>query len=226
VGARGPVRGSVVAAVAFLIPLLKACQPPAQPGPPPANPVNDIVYEKLDSRQQGLFLTYPSVSSANASAYWTSSLNVTQRVEFAGGLQALELEVEKPAKLSAVTGVTAINGSDPSAASEDQFNNAVIWDRTAAARIRSLPNWSEHIALLHPGQYGYQENRDGNPFLGLVVLFDENPANPLQPGGQFHIGFRTWFGHYEAENGDIRNSDNYKLYATWYGYIGDYVPLP
>jgi hypothetical protein len=219
------VRNSVVLAALFLISVLKGCQSGTKPTPPPATLVHDIAYPTLDARQQGLFLTYPSVTASNAAAYWMNPLNLSQRVEFAGGLQALELKVETAGKLNAVTAVTSIHGSEPSAASADQFHNEVIWDKDAASRIRSLPNWSEHVALLHPGQYGYQENRDGNPFLGLVVLFDENPANPMQPAGQFHIGFRSLFGHYEAENGDIGNPDNYKLYTTWYGSIGSFVPL-
>lgn len=219
------MRGSLAFAVVLLVPLLKACQPATKPPPPPANPMHDIAYDTLDSRQQALLLTYPSVTATNVNAYWTSPLNLSQRVEFAGGIQALELAVEKATSLHTVTSVASIHGSEPGAASEDQFNNQVVWDKDAPARIRDLPNWSEHIALLHPGQYGYQENRDGNPFLGLVVLFDESPANPLQPGGQFHIGFRSFFGHYEAENGDIGDPDNYKLYAAWYGYIGSFVPL-
>jgi hypothetical protein len=220
------VRIAVIPAVVFLISVLKTCTPGQKPSTAPSSPVHDIVYNTLDSRQQGLFLTYPSVTSTNAGAYWMDPLNLSQRVEFAGGFQALELAVEKATNLHAVTAVTSIRGSEPGAASEDQFHNEVIWDKDAAARIKNLPHWSEHIALLHPGQYGYQENRDGNPFRGLVVLFDENAANPTQPAGQFHIDFRSFFSHYEPENGDIGNPDNYKLFTAWYGSIDDFAPLP
>lgn len=217
------MRSSVILAALFLTSLPKACRPPGSAPPSPVHRVHDIAYSALDSRQQGLFLGYPSVTASNASAYWLKPINLSQRVEFAGGIQAME-QVEKAGKLQTVGTVTNIRGSEPSSTSEDQFNNEVVWDKDAPVRISKLPDWSEHIALLHPGQYGYQENRDGNPFLGLVVLFDQNLANPMQPTGQFHIGFRSWFGHYEAENGDIGNADNYKLYATWYGYIGSFVP--
>jgi len=179
------VRGSLALAVVFLAPLLKACQPATKPPSPPAAPVHDIAYSTLDSRQQALFFTYPSVSATNGSVYGTNPLNLSRRVEFAGGIQALELAAEKATNLHTVTAVAAIHGSEPRAASEDQFNNEVVWDKDAAAQIRNLRHWSEHIALLHPGQYGYQENRDGNPFLGLVDLFDENPANPCSRAGSF-----------------------------------------
>jgi hypothetical protein len=151
------------------------------------------------------------------------SLSLSQRVEFAGAIQAIQ-QTEKAHGWQALETVTKIHGSDPSAPSEQQFNNEVVWNQDAPSHFEKLPCWSEHIALLHPGQFGYQENRDGDPFLGLVVLFDEDPANPTRPSGQFHIGFRSFFGHYEAVNGDIGNSDNYKLYERWYGYIDSFLP--
>ena len=218
------MRIAVVPAGLFFIAALKSCNPAAPK--PPQTPVHDVAYDTLDSRQKSLFQTYPNVTAANASAYWMSPLNLSQRVEFAGGTQAVELEVEKAAGLQAVTAVTGIHGSEPNAPSQDQFNTDVIWDKDTPERVKNLPHWSEHIALLHPGQHGYQENRDGNPFLGLVVLFDENSANPTQTSGQFHIDFRSLFGHYEPENGDIGNPDNYKLFTSWYGNIDSFEPLP
>ena|SRR2546425_4372512 len=190
---------------------------------PPANPVHEVAYNVLNPRQEGLFLIYPGVSPANSSNFWMRSLSLSQRVEFAGGTQAIG-QTEKAHGWQALATVTKIHGSDPSASSEQQFNTEVIWNQDAPSHFEKLPCWSEHIALLHPGQFGYQENREGSPFLGLVVLFDENSANPTQPSGQFHIGFRSFFGHYEAENGDIGNSDNYKLYESWYGYIDSFLP--
>jgi hypothetical protein len=190
---------------------------------PPANPVHEIAYNVLNPRQKGLFLTYPGVTPADASDFWMGSLSLSQRVEFAGAIQAIQ-QTEKAHGWQALETVTKIHGSDPSAPSEQQFNNEVIWNQDTPSHFEKLPCWSEHIALLHPGQFGYQENRDGDPFLGLVVLFDEDPANPTRPSGQFHIGFRSFFGHYEAVNGDIGNSDNYKLYERWYGYIDSFLP--
>jgi hypothetical protein len=203
----------------------RCCHRSGHVPPPPANPVQDIFYNVLDSRQKGLLLAYPGVNAANAQTFWTNSLDLSQRVEFAGGVYAIE-KIENAHKWKAIISVTNIHGSDPNAPSEQQFNNEVVWDKDAATHFEKLPCWSEHIALLHPGQYGYQENRDGNPFLGIVVLFDEKPANPNQPGGQFHIGFRSWFGHYEPENGDIGNTENYQLYERWYGLIDSFVPHP
>jgi len=207
-----------------LVVTAKGCQQSPHPPSPPANPVHDIAYSMLDSRQSELFLTYPGVNSGNAGTVWQAPpFDLSQRVEFAGGTQAME-EVEKAANWRAIETITKIHGSEPNQPSEQQFNIEVTWDKLAASRFESLPHWSTHIALLHPGQYGYQQNQEGNPFLGMVVLFDEKPSNPDQPGGQFHIGFRSFFGHYEPENGDIGNPDNYKLYAQWYGYIGNFVP--
>lgn len=223
--AEGSVRNCFLVGVLLIASGQGSCPRVGSQPNPPVHPVHDISYKALDTREHGLFLNYPHVTAANAKAYWLDPLNLSQRVEFAGGLQAIQLAVEKADNSPALIAVTNILGSDPSASSEQQFNNEVIWEKDAAARIKKLPHWSEHIALLHPGQCGYQENRDGNPFLGLVVLFDTKPANPMQPGGQFHIGFRPFFGHYEAENGDIGNAENYKLYTAWYGYIGDFVPL-
>jgi len=193
--------------------------------PPPANPVQDISYTVLDTRQNNLFQSYPGVSVANAQAFWTNSLDLSQRIEFAGGVLAIE-KIEKAHNWQAITTVTKIHGSAPSLPSEQQFNNEVLWDKNAVTHFKKLPCWGTHIALLHPGQYGYQENRDGDPFLGLVVLFDENPADPNQPGGQFHIGFRSFFGHYEPENGDIGNAENYQLYERWYGLVDSFLPQP
>jgi hypothetical protein len=201
----------------------KCCHRSGHVPPPPTNPVQDISYNVLDPRQNYLFLSYPGVNAANAQTSWTNSLDLSQRVEFAGGVYAVET-IEKAHNWQAITTVTKIHGADPNLPSEQQFNNEVIWDKNAATHFEKLPCWGPHIALLHPGQYGYQENRDGNPFLGLVVLFDENPPNPDQPGGQFHIGFRSWFGHYEPENGDIGNVENYPLYERWYGLLDSYLP--
>jgi hypothetical protein len=217
------MRNTLTLVLVSLIIAARACNQGGSAPKPPANPVHDIEYNSLDSRQNGLLLLYPGVNAGNASTFWMNSLDLSQRVEFAGGIQAVEL-VEKANKWQALDSVTSTHGGVPNAPSEQQFNNQVIWDKDAPDRLGNLPNWSEHIALLHPGQYGYQENRDGNPFLGLIVLFDENPANPNQLSGQFHIDFRSFFGHYEPENGDIGNPDNYKLYTTWYGYIGNFVP--
>ena len=188
---------------------------------PPPNP--NLPYTTLDARQVALFEKYPGVESPSAATFWDSSLDLSQRVEYAGGTRVV-IQIENGDKWQAIVAVTKIHGCEPNADSAAQFNTEVIWQKDASPHFRDLPNWTDHIALLHPGQYGYQENRDDNPFLGMVVLFDSDPQNPGQVGGQFHIGFRSWFGHYEAENGDIGNSDNYQLYKRWYGPIGAFEP--
>ena len=188
---------------------------------PPSNPI--LPYAELTPAQSALFAAYPDVTAANAEAFWTSTLNLSQRVEFAGASRAV-MAAEAAHGWQDILAVTKISGSDPDTSSADQFNTEVVWSKDAAAHFKSLPNWCEHIALLHPGEFGYQEDRDGNPFWGIVVLFDKDPADPTKVAGQFHIDFRSAFGHYEAENGDIGNRDNYQRYRLWYGPIGTYEP--
>jgi hypothetical protein len=190
--------------------------------PVPSNPA--LPYTALDPRQAGLFGAYPGVAAGSAAAFWTSSLNLSQRVEFAGGSRAV-MAAEAARGWQDILAVTKISGSDPNDPSADQFNIEVVWSKDAAAHFKALPHWSDHIALLHPGQYGYQENRDENPFWGIVVLFNQDPADPNKVDGQFHIDFRSLFGHYEPENGDIENQDNYQRYKSWYGGpIGPFEP--
>lgn len=95
---------------------------------PPANPVHEIAYNVLNPRQKGLFLTYPGVTPADASDFWMGSLSLSQRVEFAGAIQAIQ-QTEKAHGWQALETVTKIHGSDPSAPSEQQFNNEVIWNQ-------------------------------------------------------------------------------------------------
>ena len=60
----------------------------------PLHPVHDISYKALDTRERDLFLNYPRVTAANAKAYWLNPLNLSQRVEFTGGLQAIQVALE------------------------------------------------------------------------------------------------------------------------------------
>lgn len=195
---------------------------PGTGGPvPPSNPV--VPYSDLNPRQIDLFQTYPGVTASSAPAFWSGSLNLSQRIEFAGGTRVL-VNLETAHHWRALLGVTGVFGDDPAASSANQFNNQVVWAKDAAAHFSNLRGWSPHLALLHPGQYGYQENRDDNPFWGVVVLFDENPSDPDKVCGQFHIDFRSLFGHYEPENGDIGNAENYKRYRAWYGPLANFEP--
>lgn len=193
-------------------------------GGPALPPDPNVEYSMLTPRQAALFQAYPGVTAQTASAFWEDSLNLSQRIEYAGVTRAL-LEVETAHQLRALLGVTAIHGDEPGS-SASQYNNQVVWSRDAAARFSKLRGWSAHIALLHPGQYGYQENRDGNPFWGMVVLFDEKPENPDRPTGQVHIDFRSAFEHYQPVNGDIGNQENYQRYSAWYGPLANFQPQP
>src|SRR5207249_5363479 len=107
--------------------------------------------------------------------------------------------------------------------SQDQFNVELNWT-SAALLMKDLPGWSDHIAVLHDHQFGYQENRDGNPFLGLVTLFDNQPPPGTLPG-QFHIGFRSFFAHYSRVNGDIGDHFNYECYCDWYKQFDSFQPV-
>jgi len=216
-----------LAFLAFLFTVSCAGIKPTPPNPGPVVPCStapspDLPFSALDTRQAGLFERYPGVQPS-APNFWANSLDQSQRVEFAGGTRVV-IKVETDHGWQAIGAVTGIHGKEPNTSSAEQFNADVVWSKDAASHFKKLPNWSEHLALLHPGQYGYQENRDDNPFLGMVVLFDEHPADRNKVAGQFHIGFRSFFGHYEAENGDIGDKDNFPLYKRWYGPIACFEP--
>jgi hypothetical protein len=182
-----------------------------------AQPLN-IAYSKLSDCQHMRFQTLPGPQQGAKA--WESSLDDSQRLEYAGGTQALStVNILFPIckALGELSTVKAIFGGRPNQPSADQFNVQAGWLTDAGNKFKSLPNWSEHISWLHPGQYGYQENRDGSPFLGLITLFNQNQADV----GQFHIDFRTW-RHYGADNGNV--AKNYKTYCRWYGEINGYLP--
>jgi hypothetical protein len=95
---------------------------------------------------------------------------------------------------------------------------SVEWLTGTDDTLQGTRGWGKHISWLHPGQHGSQENRNGNPFLGIVALFDDDNSKL----GQFHIGFRSWFSHYFPNNGNI--GKNYRKYCAWYGKISGYTP--
>jgi hypothetical protein len=217
------IHSKTLTVLALLSTLACVCKRPPAGIEPPGPTSADLPFTVLDARQKSLLDAYPGAQTAGPPIFWASSLNQSQRVEFAGGTRAM-INEERFRRFQAIGAVTAITGEVPSASSADEFNTAVVWSKDAAKRFSRLRCWGVHLAVLHPGQYGYQENRDGNPFLGMVVLFDEKPADPNKVTGQFHIGFRSFFGHYEAENGDIGNKANYQLYKQWYGPIPGFEP--
>ncbi len=175
-----------------------------------------LPFAVLDTEQQTLFKTYrPAVNPDRA---W-DDLTLPQQIEFGGGTRVVAFGCRL---VGCVQSVKEIHGDEPSQPSEDQFNVEVLWDPKALSQ-KDLPGWSKHIALLHKGQFGYQENRDHNPFLGLVVLFDkQHPVEVIH--GQFHIGFRSWFAHYNLVNGNIGDRFNYACYQRWYSKFDDLQP--
>jgi hypothetical protein len=180
-------------------------------------------YGKLSARQQSLFQGLSGCSPSTCPQEW-QKLTSSEELEFAGGTQALgTVQLEPPSTygLDAVQTVWKIDGSEPSQPSQYQFNVETNWEPSAPNQFKHVKGWSNHIAILHKGQYGYQENREGDPFLGLVVLFNKKPTNPSRP--QFHIDFRSWFAHYCPDNGNV--AANYDEYVEWYGKISGYSPL-
>jgi hypothetical protein len=181
-----------------------------------------VDYGKLSARQQSLFQAFSGCSSSTCPQEW-QKLTSSEQLEFAGGTQALgtiQLQPTPTNGLDMVDGVRKIHGSEPSQPSQNQFNVETNWQPSAPNQFKHATGWSKHIAILHKGQYGYQENRDGDPFLGLVVLFDKKPSPRT---GQFHVDFRSWFAHYCPDNGNI--AVNYDEYVEWYGKLPGYSPL-
>jgi len=181
----------------------------------------EIPFSQLNKCQSDIFGTLPTRPPAPPPTLW-SSLDDSQRLEYAGGTQALSKAPVPPppcAGLSQIPSVSTIWGSRPDLPSAEQFHLDVGWSTGARDAFKNLPGWGTHIALLHPGQFGFQENRDGNPFLGLVLLFDSENSEH----GQFHIGFRSFFSHYRPDNGNI--AKNYKKYCAWYGQIDGYSAI-
>ena len=181
-----------------------------------------VDYGKLSARQQSLFQAFSGCSSSTCPQEW-QKLTSSEQLEFAGGTQALatvQLQPTPTNGLDVVDGVWKVHGSEPSQPSQNQFNVETKWQLSAPNQFKHATGWSKHIAILHKGQYGYQENRDGDPFLGLVVLFDKKPSPRT---GQFHIDFRSWFAHYCPDNGNI--AVNYDEYVEWYGKLPGYSPL-
>lgn len=179
-----------------------------------------IPYSALSHCQDQKFQTLHTGIVSSGPQTWLA-LDDSQRLEYAGGSQALTTTAIPPPPckgLDQSRSLNAIWGARPNQSSADQFHIELDWIPKASDVFKSLPGWHKHISWLHPHQYGFGENRGGNPFLGLVVLFDKN-----DPGvGQFHIGFRSLFSHYFANNGNIEK--NYKRYCKWYGSINGYAP--
>jgi len=178
-----------------------------------------LPFDVLSGDQVYILSTYlpDRTTHSNPEELW-NKLNLSQQVEFGAGTRALDLACNLR---HCIEQVLAINGDKGQGMpSENQFNVWVAWRRDA---LDILKRWGKHISVLHPGQFGYQENRDGNPFLGIVALFDEEHP-PEYIRGQFHIGFRSWFGHYHAANGNVGDRFNYACYRQWYGTFDNFKP--
>jgi hypothetical protein len=164
--------------------------------------------------------------------------NPSQELEFLGGTQALAnwCDFDQPCKaslaaqlepgLEQVNAVQKVRGTLTNAPSEDQYNIEVAWQPGADKCFDRAYGWGIHLAQLHPGMYGYDQNKWNDSLLGLVVLFNGNDSKK----GQFHIGFGDLPDHYSADaNSNIER--NYRDYCGWYGPIKGYkkcvaVPPP
>jgi hypothetical protein len=181
-------------------------------------PPQSVDYMQLSQRQMALASAYFSEHAGN----W-DGLDSSEQLEFSGATQALEtwpqftpgVPTGQPG-LTELVAINAIHGAIRNAPSQDQFNLETEWAAQAKKAFATASGWGSHVSLLHPGMHGYQQNRDGDPFLGIVVLFSD--ANITI--GQFHIGFRTGFGHYFPNNGNI--ATNYGEYCDWFGTIEGY----
>jgi len=208
-----PVAGYMFAALALL-----------QTSHCPPKPVKPLNFDALGPGQMTFFASYQSSSGKG----W-ANLDPTQQLEFAGATQALDqwahFDKHAPAGqpgMEQIKSVTAINGSIPGQPSQNQFNVQVTWQLTAPDRFEHAWGWDSHITLgsLHPNQYGFQQSKDGDPFLGIVVLFDKDDSTK----GQFHVGLADLLLHYVSDNGNI--AEHYDEYCDWYGPIAAYLPGP
>jgi hypothetical protein len=89
----------------------------------------------------------------------------------------------------------------------------VTWKPTAEQAFQHAYGWDSHVTVseFHPNQHGYQQSKYGDPFLGIVVLFDND--DPTK--GQMHVGLDDGWWRYFAVNGSI--VENYGEYCHWYG---------
>jgi hypothetical protein len=94
---------------------------------------------------------------------------------------------------------------------------AVAWQGGADDCFEKALGWGVHPSVLHPGYYGYDQNKYNDGLLGLVALFKSTDSKK----GQFHIGFGEFPDHFSADtNSNIAN--NYPDYCRWYGEITPY----
>lgn len=189
-------------------------------------------YSDLSPAQQALIGAYCRTKPCQAALYWKDTLVDSQRLEFAGGTQALDKAKLKDqssglSKLSAILDKPAppagppppseppVVGSVPTEKSQYQFHINAGWSAEAAKAFKNS-GWDCHLTWFHPGQFGYQQDIDW-PSSGLIVLFDLAPKTT----GQFHIDFRFW-RHFGADNGNV--AANYVTYQDWYLAIPGYTP--
>jgi len=183
-----------------------------------------VDFSRLNARQRSLFGTYVK---SHPTAKW-DGLSASEQVEFAGATQALDdwWQFEPNAQprpqpgADQIASIDEIHGQIANASSASQYNLEVKWGAGAKVAFQHAWEWGQHFSILHPGEGGYQQNKNGDPFLGIVVLFGD--TDPRQ--GQFHIGFRGFPGHYFADNGNI--AKNYASYCSWYGEIKGYASCP
>lgn len=192
---------------------------------PPVPSKITVDFSQLSPESKTLFSTCCGAQDVKK---W-SDLGDTQQLEYAGVTQALQNWAKfepdagspKPG-LETLSGVDVVCGSIEEAPSADQFNLHVKWEPGAEKKFGDA-QWGTHIPWLHPGMHGYQQNVDGDPFLGLVVLFPDKDDPERENDGQVHIDFRDFPGHYFPANGDL--SQNYSYYCDWYGKLEAYNGL-
>ena len=105
--------------------------------------------------------------------------------------------------------INKIHGKIAHASSESQYNLEVKWVAGAEEAFRNAWGWTPHVSSLHAGMHGYQQEKNGDPFLGIVVLFKDDDSSQ----GQFHVGFMDLWWHFLADNGNVE--ENYFDYCHW-----------
>jgi hypothetical protein len=180
-----------------------------------------VDFSRLSSLQKSLFAAY---QKSHSNAKWEALIS-SEQLEFAGATQSLDKwwQFEPMAQprpqpgADRIAAVDEIHGQIANASSAAQYNLEVKWGGGADSAFQHAWGWGPPISVLHPGMRGFQQNKNGDPFLGVVVLFNDSNSNQ----GQFHIGFRGFPGHYFADNGNVAR--NYPSYCAWYGKIEGYA---
>ena len=125
----------------------------------------------------GLLAPQGKLASAGDWGGWNSS----EQLEFLGGTQALlnwcELESSCKADRAApepgleqVAAISKVHGEIANMPSDKQYNIEVAWQPGADKCFEHARGWGIHLAQLHPGMYGYDQNKMNDSLLGWLFF--------------------------------------------------------